>query len=226
MLWMKAWLETRWRMLYALTIPFAMILIFPESPSAANLRMLSSLAVVLVFGVVFLAGAGIRTQSQFQGAKNTHNSMYYTLSLPVSRFRLFAVRVAAGLLESSAVLLVVLCACWLKFPNLHNTSTPADLVKLVLAAIACVSWCHLVSVFLATFLDELWQIWGSFLVIGGLWWMIAKLRLPPAFDVSRFMSEASPLLTHVLPWPAMLVSLLVSAILFFAALRIVQTREY
>lgn len=40
------------------------------------------------------------------------------------------------------------------------------------------------------------------------------------------MSDASPLITHKLPWPAMAVSLIVSAILFFTALKIVQTREY
>jgi hypothetical protein len=45
-------------------------------------------------------------------------------------------------------------------------------------------------------------------------------------NVFGFLGGASPLVTHTLPWPAMGISLCVSLILFLAALRIVESREY
>ena len=43
-----------------------------------------------------LAGAGIKTQAAFQTVKGLHGSTYFTLSLPVSRFRLLAIRAGIG----------------------------------------------------------------------------------------------------------------------------------
>lgn len=226
MLWMKAWLETRWRLVYALAIP-GLVLAFRHLVSVEDAhRMMEAMSVLLTFGAVYVAGAGIRTQPVFSGTRNLHGSMYYTLSLPVSRFRLLAVRAAAGLFEMAGVTLVVLCLAWLKFPLVRADTTPADLLKLVFAAIACIAFCYFISVLLATFLDDAWQIFGSTFVIGAVWWAVAQLSLPRSVDPFRFMGDASPLVTHTLPWPAMTISLMLSAILFFAALRIVQTREY
>jgi hypothetical protein len=101
-----------------------------------------------------------------------------------------------------------------------------DLLELVVAAIVCTACVYFVSVVFSTFLDDAPKIWGSILVVGVAWWAVARLSLPPSADLFRFMSDASPLITHRLPWPAMAVSLIVSAILFFTALKIVQTREY
>ena len=41
--------------------------------------------------------------------KGLHGSMYFTLGLPVGRFRLFAVRVGVGILETLALTLVEFC---------------------------------------------------------------------------------------------------------------------
>jgi negative regulator of sigma E activity len=40
------------------------------------------------------------------------------------------------------------------------------------------------------------------------------------------MGESSPLFTHTFPWASMGISLGTAAILFLAALKVVQTREY
>jgi hypothetical protein len=89
--------------------------------------MMGAMTVFVMFGAVYLAGAGIRTQPAFSGTKSLHGSMYYTLSLPVSRFRLLAVRAGAGLLEMAGVILILVSVSWLKFPLVRGTSTPADL---------------------------------------------------------------------------------------------------
>jgi hypothetical protein len=129
-------------------------------------------------------------------------------------------------LETAGVILILISVLWLKFPLVRGTSTPVDLLELFLAALFCTACCYFVSVLLATFLDDAWQIWGSILVIGLAWGAVAKLSLPPSADIFRFMGDASPLITHRMPWTAMGISILASAALFFASLKIVQTREY
>lgn len=185
-----------------------------------------TVSLFLIFSPVYLAGTGIRTQSGFQAMQGIHGSMYYTLSLPVSRFRLLGVRTAFGLLETAGIDVIVMGFAWILFPIVRANSSPLDLLQLILSAIACTACFFFVSVLLATFLGESWQLFGSLFVIAALRQVAARLALPPSFNVFRFGGDASPLITHTLPWPAMAVSFIVSAILFFAALKIVQNREY
>lgn len=229
MLWMKAWLETRWRFVYALGLPLAALALWVPGGIGSARGAHTSMFVIsflFIFAAVYLAGAGIRTQSSFQMTKGLHGSTYFTLSLPVSRFRLLAVRVGFGLLEMAGIDAVVIALAWTLFPLVRANSTPLDLLQAIVAAIVCTTCFHLVSVFSATFLGETWQIWASLLVVCSAWWLVTRLALPPSVDVFRFLGDASPLITHHLPWPAMGISLLASAVLFFAALRIVQVREY
>jgi hypothetical protein len=130
------------------------------------------------------------------------------------------------MLENAGMILIVLLAAWLEFPLVRGNSTPADLLETVLAAVVCTACFYFLSVVLATLLDDTWQLFGGMFVLGLAWWALTKLSLPPSVDIFRFTGDASPLITHTLPWPAMAISVTVSAILFFAALKIVRTREY
>jgi len=49
-------------------------------------RMMETMSFFSIFAAVYLAGAGVRTQSAFQRMQGLHGSTYFTLSLPVSRF--------------------------------------------------------------------------------------------------------------------------------------------
>ena len=64
------------------------------------------------------------TQATFSlNDKGLHGSMYFTLSLPVSRFRLFATRAGLGMLEAAGVLAALLPAQYgLCFPLPRMTS--------------------------------------------------------------------------------------------------------
>ncbi len=228
MLWMKAWLETRWRLLYVVVLTLAG-LAFRSAVvrSTEDARgMMAWLSFFSVFAAVYLAGAGVRTQPGFQMTKGLHGSTYFTLSLPVSRFRLVAVRAGCGLLEISGINAIVIGSAWSLVPLVRANSTLWNLFQSILAAIVCTACIYFVSVLLASFLEETWHIFGGFFVVGLAWWGFNRLRLPASASVFRFMGDASPLVTHVLPWTAMGISLILSAVLFLAALKIVQAREY
>lgn len=229
MLWMKAWLETRWRLLFALGLPLATLVLRATggltSPQDAD-RMMGAMSFFSIFAAVYLAGAGVRTQAAFQRMQGLYGSTYFTLSLPVGRFRLLAVRAGFGLMEITGINVAVIGTAWSLFPLVRANSTPFDLLQLILAAVVCTTCFYFVSVVLSTFLVETWQTFGSLFLIGFAWWVVSRLGLPPSSNVFRFGADASPLVTHTLPWPAMLVSLIASAVLLLTASKIVQTREY
>jgi hypothetical protein len=227
---MKAWLETRWRLLYTLAIPL-IVLAFRQagggltSTKDAHIT-LGVLSFFATFAGIYLAGAGIRTQSSFQQTKGLPGSVYFTLSLPVSRFRLLTARTVIGLLEFAGVNVVIYSLAWILFPLLRGDSKPANLLELILASIACSSCFYFASVLLATFLEDVWQVFGSMFVYGVVQWFTIRFHLASSFNLAGFAGDSSPLITHQLPWRAMTISVFLSLLLFSAALKIVRAREY
>ncbi len=229
MLWMTAWLETRWRLAQIIALVVLALVMGETGGGLGSVEHARNLMGVLtflsIFAAVNLAGAGINTQSSFRRTRGLHGSMYFTLSMPVSRFRLLAVRSGFGLLETTGINIIMIVSAWSLFSLVRGSSTFFDLLRLILAAIVCTACFYFVSVSMATVLDEIWQLYGSMFVIGTAWWVSSRFA-PPSVNVFHFMGDASPLLTHRLPWPPMGVSLLTSVVLFLAALKIVETREY
>jgi hypothetical protein len=83
-----------------------------------------------------------------------------------------------------------------------------------------------ITLLLATFLDDQWRIWGSGGVFAALWWLSNHTRFPSSSNIFRAMGEAMPATVHAMPWTALAFSLELAAILFFAAVKVVQLREY
>src|SRR4051812_14120136 len=108
MLWYKAWLETRLRILLLLTIIlFVLVQIHWQHAAApAMLRTLRGLGFLWAVNSMVLAGAGVRTDSPFRAMKGIQGSIYFTLSLPVSRLKLLAIRAALGLTAIAGVIIV------------------------------------------------------------------------------------------------------------------------
>jgi len=79
---------------------------------------------------------------------------------------------------------------------------------------------------LATFLDDLWRMKGGMIAFGALWALSSLTPLPASVDIIRAMGDGSPIVAHTVPWTTMAFSLALAAILFFAALKVAQTREY
>jgi len=235
MLWYKGWLETRFRLLFTLCFT-TLILVFQYSvrnaappPGGKNaafgLVMVSSPTLVLMV-CAMLGGAGIVTQPALQATKGLHGSTLFTLSLPVSRLRLLAVRASIGWFEAAGVIGVLCCGMWLVSPAFRATATPVEMLEYAGTLIACASAFYCLYVLLATFLDDQWRVWGTMIAYGTLWWLSSHTPLPSSTNIFRAMRDGSPLLAHTMQWTAMAFSLGLAAILFFAALKVVQTREY
>ncbi|MGH9663659.1 MAG: hypothetical protein ACRD9L_04455 [Bryobacteraceae bacterium] len=197
MLWMKGWLETRWRLLFAVGIILSTLVAraFVGVPLEQDARrMMTAVTFLWLFAAVFLAGAGIKTQAAFQATKGLHGSTYVTLSLPVSRFRLLAVRAGIGFLETAGIILLSGAVAWALFPMVRAGSTLADLIKLVLTGWCCTLTFYAIAVLVAVFLDEMWQVWGTLIAIGLMKWLTVRYPPPPSLDVFRAIGNASPLL--------------------------------
>jgi hypothetical protein len=209
----------------AMLVPAFLVLLRSRSPAEPGPQeVLTTMVLLCLLSGVYLAGAGIQTQSSWRQTRGVHASMIFTLSLPVSRLRLLTVRAALGLLETGAIIAIMISGAWALFPGVRGSSTPADLLRFALTAFVLAAGFYSVSMLLATFLESLWQIYGSMILIVLLWRL--EDYLPPSVNIFRVIGADSPLVTHALPWPEMAVSCGLAVVLFLVAARIVQTREY
>jgi len=235
MLWHKGWLETRFRLLFVLGFTTLILGLQYSVRTAATpphgknpalgLILFSNPTLVLMVCAI-LGGAGIATQPSLQATKGLHGSTLFTLSMPVSRLRLLAVRASIGWLEAVGVIAALCSGMWLVSPAFRAIGTPVEMLEYAGTLIACASALYCLSVLLATFLDDQWRAWGTMIVCAALWWLSTHTPFPASADIFRAMRDGSPLIAHTLPWPAIIFSLGSAAILFFAALKIAQAREY
>jgi hypothetical protein len=115
---------------------------------------------------------------------------------------------------------------WAVSPLMRSSIGPATMLEQIGTLIGCGSQLYFLSVVLATFLEDLWRIMGSFLAYGAMGWMAMEFNLPAFADFFRAVGRGSPLLAHSVPWSAIGFSLGVSTILLVVALKIVRVREY
>jgi hypothetical protein len=229
MLWLKGWQETRVRVFvgFALTAVLFFQFHFAAINTATSIPPIAGFnALFIAWIAVMLAGSGIATQAAFNASKGLDGSTLFTLSLPVSRLRLLAVRAALGWLEMAAFTTVLCAASWSAFPGLRAESTPRAALVNAAALIVCASSLYAIAVLMATFLDDLWRMWFSMLAYAALFLIFRLTSVPARLNIFRAMTDQSPLVTHKIPWTAMGLSLAASAVLFLAALKIVRRREY
>jgi hypothetical protein len=229
-LWMKAWLEIRWRVAFALAIALAPLVGLHfrgagASPAEAGI-VTTMIALLWLFLAVVLAGAGIRTQSPIQGTKGLHGSTQFTLSLPASRLRLLGVRASMGLAAVLLTMVVSSAAAWAFLPMIRANSTIADYIRWMVTLCCVASLFHAISILNAVYLEENWQIWGTAAVVGLLKWLTVRFPPPVSLDVFRVMARESPVSTHSLPWPAIAVSLALAGAVFLLAVKLSETHEY
>jgi hypothetical protein len=115
---------------------------------------------------------------------------------------------------------------WILFPELRGMTTGLEMLEYAGTLIVCASGLYSVPVLLATFLDDQWRIYGSALSFGSLLWLSNHTGLPAWANIFRAITDDSPLVAHSVPWLAMALALGMCGVFFFAAMKIVQTREY
>ena len=235
MLWYKCWLETRlyitFMVLYAI-FPIALAILNPRPANAPQNSLAAIEGAVGFFAVyysmipVLLAGSGIKTQAGPRTRADISGSRYFTLSLPVSRFRLIATRAGLGMLGTIGVFAIAPCAVWIMFPPLRIHITGSDLLLYWVTLSACASAIYFLGVLISTVLDDTWRGFAGMFGVVFLRWLLSTVPLPPSFDIFRAMGAFSPLFTHALPWESIAISLSAATILFLAALRVVQKQEH
>ena len=237
MLWKKGWYETRIRLLFvlAVVVVIAVLAMDPAPAAAGSGPLVVATTIPAMVAALLLAGGGVKTQlGGLQRSKGLHGSMYYTLSLPVTRARLFSVRVSLGLAEIAVVQVLMFSAIWLVHPHRNPTPsdlfkqgpTPSDLFKQGVFTFCCVTGVYSLGVFFATFLDEVYQHWATIFTVVGTIAILSRVPLPASMDALLVLSLASPLNTHTMPWIAMAVLLGLSGMLLLIALKIVRSLEY
>ena len=227
MLVMKAWLETRWRL--ASIYGYSLIwLAFDyhnrHAPGADPGSTLLVLWMILTTFSMVLAGSGVRSQSPAGFPEGLTESTQFTIALPVSRMRLLLVRNAVGLLELLAVTVTVAGLTWSLIPSVRAFMTPADFARLVLTTLLWLTGPYCAALFSVTFLAEPFSFMCAGWALLLLLWLLHHIA--PAVDIIRAFGPASPLITHRLPWPQLAACVTLALLLFLAAARVVQTREY
>jgi hypothetical protein len=219
---MKAWMETRWRLLGVAM--YVLIALAMRSLNPAGTNVLTTLWFLLTFLAISLGGSGVRSQAPLGFSAGLAGSTQFTLSLPVSRLRLLVVRAAAGLVETAAATVAVACVTWALVPNLRQTAAPGDFARLVITTILFLSAPYCAHVFFTTWVEEPYSMaYATFTLMLLLFF---GHRLAPAVDIIRAFGQASPLLTHRLPWPQLTASVMLALMLTCAAVEIVRRREY
>jgi hypothetical protein len=227
-LWKKGWYETRIRLLFvsAVVVVIAVLAMDP-APAAGSGPLVVATTIPAMLAALLLAGGGVKTQlGGLQRSKGLHGSMYYTLSLPVTRARLFSVRVLMGLAEIAVVQVLMFSAIWLVQPAIRVNPALSDMFKHVVAAFCCVTAMYSLGVLFASFLDEVYQHWATIFTVVGTIAILSRVPLPASMDALLVLSLASPLNTHTMPWIAMAVLLGLSGMLLLIALKIVRSLEY
>jgi hypothetical protein len=229
MLWSKGWHETKWRVLWCLIL-FAITLASEYLRGVRNdtdvRALIDNLFLLWLFFPLILSGDGVHSPSGLRMSRGVHGSAYFTLGLPVSRFRLLAARAGIGMVETMGIIVVVIGGIWALFPVLRETATPADAAGYFLVLVASTCGFYALSVLLAVVVAPLWRVWFSFGLLILARWGMAHLNFPETFDCFRAIASGSPLLTHSTPWLAMMLPIGMAAILFATASKIAEQREY
>ncbi len=232
MLWLKAWLETRWKFVWLLLIGVLLLGVLettrnvhsgdPQRLLLAPLAMSTFLAFI---ATVMLAGSGIQTASTRPGAsqKGDEGSMLFTLSLPVTRTRLFVVRTVTGVLETAAFLMLVAAVVWLVAPVAVSVH---DLLGYLAVIGGCSLAIYAMSACLSTFCDEGWRLRGSTLAFLAFYVLSAANALPRSINFFVPLVSASPLITHQIPWKPVVAACTLALAFLAAAMTIIEKRDY
>ena len=224
MLWWKAWMETRWRLAFLVAccgLLWAEGIVFGVPLVKLRAAFVVQYAAVWGLAATMLAGAGLNSQTTWGTAAGYHGSMLFTLSLPVARRKLFAVRALAGAAETCA-LIVVSAVPLVRFAGLGWSAASL----FIAGALVCSMTAYAISALFACVTGEMWQLYGSW---GVLILLSVSLRFPllARFNPLRGCLLSAYTATAQFPWrDAWLGSAFLATLCCVAAVRILDHKEY
>lgn len=237
MLWYKGWLEMRWRILFTLVMTAFPVFLFvaitaghipapKEDGLTAVKRLVDFWALYfMMLPTTLLSGSGV-TIRRLSERKGVQGSMYFTLSLPISRFRLLATRAGLGFLAFAGILAIAPCTVWVTCPPLRPLVTGRDWLAYWVTLVVCSSAFYLIGVLFSTFVDETVRVFLTFFGVVALYAILFIAPFPAPVNIFRAMGDASPFFTHSFPWASMGIAVGAAGILFLTSLRVLQTHDY
>ena len=234
MLWYKNWLETRW-LLVLLTVPYAALLLLaamhesslqatPQPSQALTILRSTAMTYFVATLAIVLAGTGVNPQKRLYGRKeNSQGRTLFTLSLPVTRLRLLAVRAGLGWLEVAAGIAAICAGMWAGVDAIRATVAPLEMFKYAMALVASATGVYALGVLLFTVVKDRALLWAAMMA---LLQILDWRQVSVSAETGWSLGEASTTAAFVMPWPTMGVSVACGACLFAAALKIVRTRDY
>jgi hypothetical protein len=252
MLWYKAWLDTRWRFLIGLALltlaAFGIVLYYPEvvkllplvpsidTSGALGRRIKEAAELQRSYrGYIWSQWFG-QTPTQMgtlfavllgNGGAVSQGAALFTLSLPVSRNQLLAVRAGAGLAEWLVLALVPSLLIPLLSPAVGQTYS---LVSALVHA-TCLFVVGAVFFSLALLLSTVFtDFWRPLLLACAAAFVLGLAELL-ARNLSRFgffslMSGEMYFRTGAVPWPGLLVSAALSASMLYGAALNLARRDF
>ncbi|MGD0800167.1 MAG: hypothetical protein ABR906_02510 [Terracidiphilus sp.] len=234
MLWLKAWLETRWRFVFLVgsilvvwLAPFwitATGVVHSGVPAVKQWMGIQLGSVLLyIFTAIYLAGSGVNSQTMYSATSGFHGSMFFTLSLPVSRRRLLFVRAGLGAIQSSV--LVAIMAGYMLFLRPEATSA-LQVLEYMTRAVSCTMAVYALSVLLACVLDEMWQMYAAILCCTAVFMLQQRFTVISRISPLRGMSLIAYPLTAPVPWLPVAASLVMIVVFLGASVLVLQRKEY
>jgi ABC-2 type transport system permease protein len=245
MIWYKSWLDTRWRFLVALGLlsisaagivlaypkVLALLPLVPASDAGGELgrRIREAAQLSREFrGYVWSQWFHQTARQEWTAvsvllgsgglvAQGSHGALF-TLSLPVSRTRLLAVRGAAGLLELAAVAVAAVLLLPLLSPAVGERYGVVDALAHAICLFAAGAVFFSLAILLSTSFDDLWRpllITLAAAVVVAACEQVFRGLAP--YSVFTVMSGDVYFRTGRLPWIGIAASLGVSAALFYVA---------
>jgi hypothetical protein len=255
MLWYKSWLDTRWRFLIGLaliacsaaTVVFTYPRVLELLPLAANtdvggplgrrIREVAELAreyrgfvwsqgfgqnlteLATLFAVLLGTG-GLVSQPSGTG-------MLFTLSMPVSRAHLVAVRAATGLAELFALTVTPAIVIPLLSPSIGEHYSVFTGLGHAVCLFAAAGAFFSLALLLSTIFTDMWRPLLIALGLAIAIWLVEQFTGGPSrHGIFGVMSGGEFFHTGHLPWAGLLVAVIASAAMLYAASVSLRRRDF
>ena len=236
MMWRKSSWERRFRVILAALVVAPLIAggaSFIADPATggkdpqATLNFLAQMiaGMVVPLMTLLMAGSGVNSQTSWGMLHGFHASMYFLLSMPVSRRRALLIRAAVGA-AFTFLFIVIMMAAVAQLSAWQGVAMSGGRVigGIVFLSLGAFTWFGL-STLLSTLFDEFWGgIIG--LTFMGFMFGLGLSQDSKKFSLLSYLGGLHFNRTGDIVWPALLTVLALGAAFMAASVYVVERKEY